>query len=319
MYSIKYTLGEFRDRILKLLRRYSSNGVILPSGEKEDIENRLVTSLNVHLARLWHEFPAGTKRCGLSFFAPSVIADIGSMAVSAGDTVVKTFCGKNIGFFMTVCGKGNVSLTTSGGTSVYNADTTKGERIVIRGGAMNDGTAECVLSFTADTGMEIRDLVVYEGVEASRGDIQLLYGKGVYASYLPADCADVVAVYDDSVYPTRKTDYDVLEDERIILIPSGRGSEYTVEYVTYPPTFDEALGDDSEILLSPLMADALGYMCAADLCPVNDPELYSRLTYKYREILENLYTRRRKNSIVNKFYGLVRKRGVSSAMNGGGN
>ena len=52
MYSKTYTLGEFRDRILQLLERYSSNGTVIVSGERADIENRLVTSLKIHLTRL---------------------------------------------------------------------------------------------------------------------------------------------------------------------------------------------------------------------------------------------------------------------------
>lgn len=317
MYSVKYKLFEFRDRILKHLCRYSSNGTVYPSGEKADIENRLVTSLNIHLARLWQEFSAGDRKCRISFFAPPVIADVGNIKVGTGDTEVRTLCGNRIGFFMTVCGKGRISVTTSSGTRIYNADTEKGERTIIRGNAENDGVTECVFSFTAESFLEVCDFTVYEGVDTEHSE--LLYGKAVYAAYLPSECSKIIAVYDDSKTGTRKIAYGVLEKERVILIPSSENSVCNVEYVCYPPKFDESVGDESEIYLSPLMADALGYMCAADLCPVNDPELYSRLTYKYREILENLYPRRRNSRVVNKFYGLVRKRGVFPLGIGGGN
>ena len=76
MYSVKYKLFEFRDRILKHLCRYSSNGTVYPSGEKADIENRLGTSLNIHLARLWQEFSAGDRKCRISFFGRCICAPL---------------------------------------------------------------------------------------------------------------------------------------------------------------------------------------------------------------------------------------------------
>ena len=316
MYSVKYTLGEFRDRILKHLCRYSSNGAVYPSGEKEDIENRLVTSLNIHIARLWHEFPGNTKKCRLSFFAPTVIADIGSFDVTGGDTAIKTVCGKKIGFFMTVSGKGTVSVTTSSGTRTFNSDAVGGERIVIRGSVLNDGVTECVFSFGAESNLVITEFTVYEGVGES--DSELLYGCGAYAAYLPSDCAQVLALYHANNKELNRTAYSVIEDDRTVLIHSDDGCGYVMEYVCYPPAFADDGADGQEIYLSPIFADALGYMCAADLCPVNDPELYSRLTYKYREILDNLYTRRKRNSVVNKFYGFVRRRGISFAGGRGG-
>ncbi len=317
MYSKKYTLGELRDLILKLMQRYSSNGTIYPSGEKADIENRLITSINIHLCRLWHEFSNTAKRCGIFFFTPHCIADFGNFEVCAGQSITRNAIGRKVGFCMTVCGKGRIEVSCAGTSKTYTADTLHGERIMIRGTVDNVDRAECNFVISADTRLTVCDFVVYEDVEKESGDTELMFGKNIAAAYLPVDCSKVLAVYDVSENREKSISFEVLENERILLAPKNGKSGYELEYVPYPPEFAAEASDDEAVLISPIMADALGYMCAADLCPVGDPELYSKLTYKYREILGNIYSRNRKSGIVNKFYGLIGRRGVLSRRNGG--
>ena len=98
MFLEKYTLGECRERILKLLERYSSNGKENICGEVLDIENRLVVSLDIHIRKLWYEFFDERKQYEFSFFRPKRSSDLGSFTVSAGGDRAVSSSGNKLGF-----------------------------------------------------------------------------------------------------------------------------------------------------------------------------------------------------------------------------
>lgn len=310
MNSGKFTLGELRDRILKLLSRYSSNGSVVVSGEKADIENRLVTSINIHLSKLMYEFFGKTKRQSAFFFVPAVLEELGGMSLRAGETVRKSVYGRELGFYIEARGEGTLKFDCGGKSITRQIYTDDGAYTVIKGTVGNTEDGECSVEILCGTYLDIRCFTVYGGVLEERGDTGLLCCTDNIAAYLPKDCSQLIAVY-------RKTDagefaagHYVPENSGTVLIERRENGEYEFEYIPEAPSFREGASDSDSVEIPSLAADALCYMCAADLCPVCQPELYSRLTYKYREILENLYPRHRKNRVVNSFYGVIGKRGI---------
>ena len=308
MNSVKYTLGELRTTVLKLLGKYSTNGTVYSSGEKADIENRLVTSLNIHLGRIFHEFPGDTKSCRLAFFTPAVEASFGKIDIAPEGTETRSVICRNPGFYMTVGGKGSVTVEAPGYSRTFTVDTLPGERTVIRGAVGSGSECECTfITEAGSSGLYISDFEVYSGV--SEEEAGLLFGRNVHAAYLPPDCGEIVGLYGNAGRRIKK--FDVTgEENKILLVPKSPDTDCVMEYAPYPPAFADGAGNSEAIYVSPLVRDALVYMCAADLCPISDPELYSRLTYKYREILENMYPRRRICRVVNKFYVLTGKRRI---------
>lgn len=308
MYSKTYTLGEFRDRILQLLERYSSNGTIIMSGERADIENRLVTSLNIHLTRLMYEFPDNTRKAAVVPFAPECAAVIGSIRLSAQEGKSCDVTGSDLAYYMEASGRGKLEITF-GGKKVTRDILTEGTGYtVIRGTVGNGLSDECTVTLYGETFLDVKNLAFYRGVPTGMADEELICRPGYCSAYLPSDCAQVLSVSCGNDTRSSRSDFSVLEKERMILVESKAACGTVLEYVPYAPQFSESEGDASAVDISPVMADALGYMCAADLCPINQPELYSRLTYKYREILGNIYSRHRKNGMINKFYGVFGKR-----------
>lgn len=308
MYSKKYNLGECRERILRLLERYSSNGNINNTGEIADIEYRLITSLNIHLNKLWYEFPDTAAQSDVSFFCPECAFDFGSMRLGSGETVSGHFGGDKLGFYMTVKGNGQLVFNTASGQSqLYLIDTEPGMYTVIKGAIDNPGEdANFVLK--ADTGLDVITFVIYKNVESAAQEQELLCDKASVAAFLPGDCSKVLSLTKNNDNTNYAEYCRVDEEKRIITIPKKLSAHYILGYIPYPPNFTQDAQNSAEIALSPVMFDALCYMCAADLCPANDSELYSKLTYKYREILENIYDRQRGCRIKNSFYGLVRRR-----------
>ncbi|MBE6703758.1 MAG: hypothetical protein E7583_00700 [Ruminococcaceae bacterium] len=308
MYSKTYTLGEFRDRILQLLERYSSNGTVIVSGERADIENRLVTSLNIHLTRLMYEFPDNTRKASVVPFMPECAAVIGGVRLSAQEEKSYDVIGNDIAYYMEASGRGRLEISFGGEKMTRDIFTDGGGYTVIRGTVGNGLADKCTFTLCGESFLDVKNFAVYRGVPTGMVDEELICGPGYCSAYLPSDCAQVLSVNFGNDTRSYKSDFSVLEKERMILVESKAARGTVLEYVPYAPQFSESEGDASAVDISPVMADALGYMCAADLCPVNQPELYSRLTYKYREILGNIYSRHRKNGMINRFYGVFGKR-----------
>lgn len=311
MYSEKYTLAQCRERILKHLERYSSNGKVNVCGESEDIKNRLVTSLNVHLSKLWYEYSGSRKRSLLSFPGPECSFDFGSIKLSSGEIFTQYFGGTKLGFYIAVCGKGQLIFYTPDDTYRYIIDTEPGSFTEITGCFENTDGGDCHFLLGAEPFLDVKSFLVFEGVETASDQEKLLCGKGVSAAFLPCDCARITGIFEKENMK-ECTVAEVDEEKRILKIPSDAcGRDYVIEYIPYAPRFEESCGDEAFVLMPSVLFDALCYMCAADLCPCGDGELYSKLTYKYRECLENIYDRHRVCRVRNSFYGAVKKRASS--------
>lgn len=301
MYSKKYTLSECRTRILKLLERYSSNGIPNNCGEVRDIENRLITSLNIHLNKLWYEFSDTRCKSTVSFVSPVCIEKFGCMYINGGNSEYLCIGGKNSCFYLVAKGKGILQINSPSSSFEHRIDTDPGSYAVITGPIDSRELYDCDAYFYAETDLDIKEFVIYGDVPSP----ELLCGEDGAVALLPQDCSRIISL--SSVYNGRELSdiCEVLEDKRIIKITSEYSGEYVIEYLPYPPCFPDDADDSFEIFLSPVMFDALCYLCASDLCPANDNALYTKLTYKYREILENIYDRHRSYKMRNKFYGVI--------------
>ena len=73
--------------------------------------------------------------------------------------------------------------------------------------------------------------------------------------------------------------------EEIAATPGKAGGVY----YAYPEPIAENAPCETPVPLPPAASDALIYLVAAELCDREDGELYTRLLYKYRELLTNTY------------------------------
>jgi len=309
MFSKNYTLGECRERILKLLERFSSNGNPNSCGEVEDIKNRFITCVNIHINKLWYEFSAEKRECDISFYRPKCIADTSPVKLGEGETFSKSISGRKTGYYLVLGGKGTVTVFCGESSAVYAVDTLPGAFTVIKGACGNNGEDVSNFVINANTYIHVKAFEVYEGVENDSNVYGLLYGKGKTAAFLPEDCSRILSLYNENGKDiSRYADTD--EKLRIMILPASVGERGSLEYIPYPPSFKEDASDSELLALSPVMYDALCYMCACDLCPADDGQLYSRLMYKYREILENIFDRHRSFGARNSFYRLIGRIGL---------
>lgn len=75
------------------------------------------------------------------------------------------------------------------------------------------------------------------------------------------------------------------------------------------PFIDDDTSDNLELEMPPCAFEALVCLAASKLCTENEPSLYTRLLYKYKDLCEGLFEIQKCTRSRNGFYGAVKKRG----------
>ncbi len=303
MFLETFTMARLSRCVLKCLERYSSNGIPNTCGEKKDIENRVFDSFNTHLRLLNSDFSILKKRQKLVFFKHTPLLKKGAFTIPAGQEVTLSAQGAGLAYFIRARGDFTLIFEYSGEGSAV--EFSFGDSVFHElSGNISDCTGHISITLCADTESYIDSFVLYGDFPAGA----LICDAGYSREALPARCERVISISDRNGRTVPGYIFDIDCKQGHITVMQEHTCEYILEYLEAFPEFSEA---DEEVLLPRGIFDALCYMCAADLCPSCDGEVYSKLTYKYREILENFYDKTRNFSAGrNSFYGVVRKRGV---------
>lgn len=121
-----------------------------------------------------------------------------------------------------------------------------------------------------------------------RTEIIFSGGEKGFSAKLPEDLARVVRLCVCGGGEISDTRYEVWENT---LICSGvkDADKAVLEYTVKVNEFTPETEDSEKINLPDISADALIYLTAAELCPADCSELYSKLMFKYRDIALNCY------------------------------
>lgn len=119
----------------------------------------------------------------------------------------------------------------------------------------------------------------------------------------PADCGSVISIKTKNGNIVSSSHIDLI-DGKICCNVINEGEEASVLYRVLINTFTGDTSEDEIINLPDVSADALVYLTAAELCPTEYSELYSRLMYKYRDIALNCYNIEKKPDNRNTFYAV---------------
>ena len=111
---------------------------------------------------------------------------------------------------------------------------------------------------------------------------------GESAAVLPEDFFKALAFSPNGNRKIGKTDFTVREG-RLFCRTAAPGSVGILDYTAAPVAFTAETPPEQPIGLPDITADALVYLTAAELCPVEDSERYTRLLYRYRDIALNVY------------------------------
>ena len=296
-----HTLGGMRADVFRVLDEYSRNGENhdIFSGGTGDMENRFVSALNGALCLIDRAVGSEPKRKNVCFSRPGVIFEACSFVLSDGQKSIEVpfLCG-SLSFDFTGCGK----------LAFFDAQNEKIREIELAGDFGNIETAKFFVPqdavrmvFSTDTGLAVEKLKCYDksGLLGNTDEKALPDGKKLFCAISPR-VSEIVSVFGTKYSGKREYPCDLFEIRGgLACCDEKYAGTYTFEYFEYPESFDESDPPDTEICLSPLCYEAALYAVAAALCEREDGELYTRLTYKYREMLANLYPKnnlKRKNS-----------------------
>lgn len=118
---------------------------------------------------------------------------------------------------------------------------------------------------------------------------------------LPKDFGEVKSLIVNGV--TVKKDKILTDGDRLILPEMNDAYTGILEYTVKINEFTAETDEDEKINLPDICTDALVFLTASELCPPEYAELYSRLTYRFRDIVSNIYNLEPFEKTRNSFYG----------------
>ena len=308
MTATKYTYSDFRDAVFKLLDEYSLNGV---SGKESgsfvtDAEKRLSLYLGNAASKVYGDFPE-IKRTRLDFPKLPILYSAENLTLDTDDYVSIPIHsdGTNVpAFACHAVFTGSIKLTTSrffSETVSGEFESAPGEYREVRIDLPAPDDEHTFKISPSDGGKcHIRSVVIYCLSDAETDipytDIPPL---GKCAARLPSDCARLEGIY-LSGKNTVGTDGFYISDGLIIADEALCGS-YEISYSAKPPVFSE---DMDGIAMSSEKFSLITRLCAIELCPTEDSELYMRLSVSYNAFADALRRRRETPSYArNSFFG----------------
>lgn len=300
--SYLYTLGQIRSNVYRALDEYSSNGREHErfGGGTADMDKRFIAALNCAVRRLYRSSSRTLSEARVLFFSGKVLTCADGFLLEGGEEEIVSLSENAYSSAFEYCGSGKLTVTDSDGNKTdYPLSSAFGryqtERIFLPDNAER-------MTFHAGGTLFIRLLRVYSpsGLPEKNEENRKLLpdGKRLYCAFPPL-CAELCSVRRGTTeYPS---ELFTLENG-VLSCDVRHAGEYVVSYYAYPEPIAENAPFDTVIPLNPSASDALIYLVAAELCDREDGELYTRLLYKYRELLTNTYPCEN-IKIKNRYYG----------------
>lgn len=303
-----YKISDLRDDVFKLLERYSSNGSENDIGESKDILNRFPSCFNRVMRKLCCEFSIYRKKVSLAFEAPCVLQSYEGYELS-GDEMLSRNIPKGATAYRIVCsGNGELAFINCGETSAVSISNSVGGISEYKGFILSTGEDSHFL-IAGTPRLKVYSFEIYGGFEGSDDELSLLSGGSKCTLKLPEDFLGMCMAYNASGDRVDEDIFDISYIDGTVSVQKEMAGVYTFEYSASHEHYPGLSNLKYEVKLPPMLYDALTYMCAAELCPSYDGEMYSKLTYKYREVLENCYRKeRRLYEGRNSFYGVVTRK-----------
>lgn len=130
--------------------------------------------------------------------------------------------------------------------------------------------------------------------------------NGCFAN-LPEDFGKAEKLTTRSMGEIPPSKYRIVDD-KLVCFTVTQGESAILEYSVKINDFTEETNQNEKVNLPDISADALVYLTAAELCPTDYSELFSRLMYKYRDLALNCYNSGEvKKSARNSFYAGTRR------------
>ena len=271
------TLGQVRADVLKVLDRYSLNGIPNPKGQGAgaDLHARLTGALNTARRRVFAACHAGTAHLTLWVHRPANLARRDGHVYRASGARSVTF---------QVLGQACVTLSDGEGRVLFEQQAFGDPlryRVCRLSLAEEDAAAELTLTFSGPAPFCERHVAFYQEAYPNEEDIPL--PGGVCRFSLPEEFLRVRSLLKDG----RPWEHYAVEG-RQLLLPAACTGEYVLLYDGLPPALPENAPDSTPWDVEPRLTDAIVLSAAYDLCDPAEAGLADRLANRYTEAMVNL-------------------------------
>lgn len=309
MLSKSFTYKEFRDTVVKQLELFSSNGRENSDGEIRDIDKRLPEILSAQLRALYDEYGIGRSLTGLEVGKYSLVYFGEDFTVDSEEQIELPRSFSKFAYSLVASGTAAIHFTDCKDGAIRRIDTSDGEYIQLSGVAETDGEFPTMLLVELD-GFHVRSLEITAIPDFVTESLPVDTDTCRCLARLPDNTSRIVGILDKYGRYLPEECYRPYAEYGVIAIYCPVDGKLTIDRLEAPEAFTEENADTAIITLPPILFDALCYSCAAAVCPVKYPEIAERLTYKYREALENVYDRYKDRAASrNRFYGKIKRRG----------
>ncbi len=281
-----FCLGNARDNVLKLLERYSRNGVVMSGGEREDVGKRFLSVLNHHIRRIYTELYRGEKTAAV-FLSDAGQTLFPSGDLSDGEQRTSELSGSGVGVVLSVCGCGTVTAE--------NGEEEIGTSFASPPGLFRDvklylgDCTDASLTLTAEGKVKLRGAVLFTGIcpEEEENAAMLLPDfpeKGVLLASLPGDFLSLCSVR--RVNGREDEEYDLFDFTvrgAFLYAKKAKSGEYLLTYKNMPKELCEEDGDFAALPLPHRFFDLLCLVTARDLCTDEQSDVYAKLGMRAAE------------------------------------
>ena len=139
-----------------------------------------------------------------------------------------------------------------------------------------------------------------------KAELQIISENGGCKCALPEDFGKVKTF--DAGFGILKENAGYTVDGNYIYFGNADGNTAVLFYYARVNTFSDETPADEKVNLPDITSDALVFLTAAELCPAEYSETYSKLIYQYKDIALNCYNMTKNEKSRNTFFSSCKKR-----------
>lgn len=310
------TFGNMKKAVYKLLDEYSAGGREINGvcTDKTDTDLKIVQALNFSVSKALEDFPTlcDTK----SLYFPQIQSQLICSSLSFNTSSEQKFalCVKTDSFAMgaNVCGKGCIEIVDaeSGMLLCHKHFETKSqsqfESLFVQTNAQKNTSVYIYIK--SDGFLKCSAMYAYFGdITPEIENACPLYNMTFCKA--PENFGKITKAFCDG---KKISEHEFFVCGGYIYISARISGCVDVEYEIKFLPFDENTADDEIVCLAPKTYEAAVTLCAIELCPSYDTNLYNRLNFRFNDLALNMYDKKADLKVKNTFFG-----GVFRKLSGG--
>ncbi len=305
--------GNMKKAVYKLLDEYSAGGREI-SGvctDKTDTDLRIVQALNFSVSKALEDFPVlcDTK----SLFFPEIESELICSSLTFNtksqekmNVLLRT---GTFAIGANVCGSGSIEIVGAQTGKVicqkYFETRTESQFESLFVTAHSDEDTSVCIYIKSDGFLKCSALYSYFGNDITSEIESAAPGYNMTFCKAPENLGKITKALCGGKHIR---EHEFFVSGGYIYINSRISGCVDVEYEIKCPLFDENTPDDETVYLAPKTYEAAVVLCAMELCPSYDTNLYNRLNFKFNDLALNMYDKKADLKVRNSFFGTALKK-----------